>query len=143
MSAKRSGDEVNCLLKGLDEPAAPKPPKRLRSKPKRTPSELTRNVQILMDQAQGCQACDLIAAFVPGWECGLYPLDPHHRRRQGKGDAKGGGHMLTNLRAVCRLGHDWIHNIKNQELARSLGLLVLPGDSEFEALALRRLGEEN
>lgn len=116
---------------------APASKKRgLRTRPKPRPSELTRNVAYLRETVDSCQACELIAAFVPDWTCGLYPVDPHHRRRQGPGREKGGGHMLANLRLVCRRGHDWIHNIKNQDMARALGLLVYPDDSEFDALAL-------
>lgn len=125
------------LLKSLEDPPAKKQ-KRLKTRPKQRPSELARNAEHLMATVDGCQACDLIAAFVPGWTCGLYPVDVHHRRRQGPGRTKGGGHMLANLRVVCRLSHDWIHDVRNLELARSLGLLVMPDDSEFDALALRK-----
>lgn len=113
----------------------PKPAKKAKRARRYTPDAvLKRNREIVLERAQGCEACDLIATVVPGWRCALYPIHVHHRRRQGPGRTKGGGHMLANLRAVCFLAHDWIHHIDNKDTARSLGLLVYPEDPEFEKL---------
>ena len=126
---------VDPRFKSTADPA-PKPRKPLRTRQKQRHPELVRNSEWLLETVQGCQACDLIAAIVPGWVCGCWPVDVHHRRRQGPGRTKGGGHMLANLRVVCRTGHDWIHNVKNEQAARWLGLLVMPDDPEFDSLAL-------
>ena len=128
--------DVPTFFKDMADPV-PKKRRAMKTRPKVKPSELARNSERLLETVQGCQACDLIAAFVDGWTCGMWPVDVHHRRRQGPGRTKGGGHMLPNLRVVCRKAHTgWIHDIRNLELARALGLLVMPDDDEFAALAL-------
>lgn len=118
-----------------DAPAKKRKP--LRTKPKTRHPELVANSECLLETVQGCQACDFIASVVPGWECGSWPVDVHHRRLQGPGRRKGGGHMLANLRVVCRKAHvGWIHDVRNQTQARELGLLVMPDDDEFETLGM-------
>ncbi len=44
--------------------------------------------------------------------------------------------MPANLLPVCWDCHTWIHDIRHQALARLERLLVLPGDPEFDELAL-------
>jgi hypothetical protein len=107
-----------------------------KSKPKRSaiPSGTLHALEV---RSQGrCEVCPVIVRFDRAWvACDGLADDPHHRRRQGPGSARGGGHMLDNLLAACRAGHlDWIHNPRHENTARRSGLLVLPGDPGFDEL---------
>jgi hypothetical protein len=106
-----------------------------KSKPKRSaiPSGTLHALEV---RSQGrCEVCLRIAAVDRAWQpCGGMADDPHHRRRQGPGSRRGGGHRLENLLAVCRQAHGWIHAATNEATARRLGLLLLPGDPGFDEL---------
>lgn len=49
--------------------------------------------------------------------CGMAPYDVHHRKRR-----RDGGHATSNLVALCRLHHSWMH--ANPDVARAWGLIV-------------------
>lgn len=107
-----------------------------RSKPKASgiPQATLRQLEV---RSKGlCEVCERIAAIDPSWtQCDGPADDPHHRRRQGEGAAKGGGHQLENLLATCRRAHTgWVHAPAKRDLARQAGLLVLPGDPGFDEL---------
>lgn len=83
-----------------------------------------------------CEVCPRIVVVDPSWvPCEGLADDPHHRRRQGEGPSKGGGHQLANLLASCRRAHTgWVHAPAKRDMARLAGLLVLPGDPGWDEL---------
>lgn len=136
----RTHEQVEPILKGVRESKGLR-----RGGLRRTParrSEIPPASLAVVEARSGgrCEVCDRIARVDPSWTpCDGMADDPHHRRRQGPGSARGGGHMPENLLAACRRAHiDWIHNPRRESAARRAGLLVLPGDPGFDELGIEK-----
>ncbi len=134
----RTHEQVEPILKAEREPKGLRRGGLRQSKPKRSPIPPASLAVVEARSGGRCEVCDRIAAADPSWDpCRGLADDPHHRRRQGPGTARGGGHMPENLLAACRRAHTgWIHVPQNEATARRLGLLVLPGDPGFDELGL-------
>lgn len=111
-----------------------------RSQPKRSPIPPASLAVVEARSGGRCEVCPRIVLVDPSWTpCEGMADDPHHRRRQGEGASKGGGHMPENLLAACRRGHiEWVHNPRNEAAARRAGLLVFPDDPGFDELGADR-----
>lgn len=137
LRAARGREQVEPIERPVREPKGLRRGGLARSKPKRSPIPPASLAVVESRSGGRCEACDRIHAVDRSWDpCAGLADDPHHRRRQGPGTARGGGHMPENLLAVCRPSHGWIHAAQNETAARRAGLLVLPGDPHFDELGL-------
>jgi hypothetical protein len=136
--AERGREQVEPIERPVRESKGLRRGGLAQSKPKRSaiPPATVRALELR--SGGRCEVCPVIVRFDPSWvPCDGLAADPHHRRRQGPGSSRGGGHMLVNLLAVCRRSHlEWIHSPRLESSARRAGLLVLPGDPGFDDLGL-------
>lgn len=94
-----------------------------------TPSEL-RDAALIRDG--GCKMRGVAGhGCPPCWG----PIDPHHVLPRGRG----GPDELSNLVALCRAHHDWVH--AHPDLSKPLGLLRGPSPLDWECLCGHPAGD--